>query len=66
MGSTNFLFGASTVTTYSRLVILIPFRLVSDLATQIFVIVWIGAAVVTINSVLLGGKMYLQHYFETC
>jgi hypothetical protein len=33
------------------------FRMLSDLATQIFVIVWCGAFIVTINAVLLGGKM---------
>jgi len=31
--------------------------ILSDQAAQIFVIVWIGAAVVTINSLLLGGKI---------
>jgi hypothetical protein len=32
----------------------------SSAAAQIFVIVWIGAAVVTINAQLLGGKMYVK------
>jgi len=31
--------------------------ILSNEAAQIFVIVWIGAAVVTINSLLLGGKI---------
>jgi len=31
--------------------------ILSESAPQIFVIVWIGAAVVTINSLLLGGKI---------
>jgi len=31
--------------------------LMADMAPQIFVIVWIGAAIVTINALLLGGKI---------
>ncbi len=58
MGTIDFLFGVGIVITNAhRLNPDFSFRLVSDLATQIFVIIWIGAAVVTINSVLLGGKM---------
>lgn len=31
----------------------------SAMAVQVFVIVWVGAAVVSINSQLLGGKVYI-------
>jgi hypothetical protein len=34
------------------------FRILHEAAPMIFVIVWLGAAVITINSQLLGGKMY--------
>lgn len=30
------------------------------MAVQVFVIVWVGAAVVSINSQLLGGKVYIS------